>query len=114
MAMQISKTCSGDNAVGFCLRCRRRSSSSRWPLLASYRTCFCAGDTFAPKLGVLDGVPIQRFLQDAFSNKWETVVHAVGDLDSVFSLEVRRLTLLLIYLLTCVAGQMFVDNERAT
>ena len=65
--------------------------------------------------GVHDGVPIQRFLQDAFLNKWETVVRAVGDLDGVFRLEVRRLTLLLIYLLlTCIAGQMYVDNERAT
>ena len=64
---------------------------------------------------MLDGVPIQRFLQDASLNTWETVVHAVGDLDGVFRLEVRRLTLLLIYLLlTCIAGQMFVDNERAT
>ena len=83
--------------------------------VALYRTCFCAGDTFAPKLGVRDDVPIQSFLQDAFFNKWETVVRAVGDLDGVFRLEVRRLTLLLTcLLLTCVAGRMFVDNERAT
>lgn len=39
-----------------------------------------------------DGVPIQRFLQDAFLDMWETVVRAIGDLDSVLGFEVRRLT----------------------
>jgi hypothetical protein len=53
------------------------------------RTCFWAGDTFAPKLRVCDGVPIQRFLQDAFLDMWEAVVRAVGDLDSVLGFEVR-------------------------
>jgi hypothetical protein len=57
------------------------------------RTCFWAGDTFAPKLRVGDGVPIQRFLQDAFLDMWEAVVRAVGDLDSVLGFEVRPLSL---------------------
>lgn len=48
---------------------------------------------FAPKLRVRDGVPIQRFLQDAFLDMWETVARAVGDLDSVLGLEVCCLTL---------------------
>jgi len=55
----------------------------------SYRTCFWAGDTFAPKLRVRDGVPIQRFLQDTFLDMWEVVVRAVGDLDGVLGFEVR-------------------------
>jgi hypothetical protein len=38
---------------------------------------------------VLDGVPIQHFLQDAFLDMWETVVRAVGDLDSVLGFAVR-------------------------
>jgi len=50
-----------------------------------------AGDTFAPKLRVRDGVPIQRFLQDAFLDMWEAVVGAVGDLDSDLGFEVRCL-----------------------
>ena len=52
-----------------------------------------AGDTFAPKLCVRDGVSIQSFLQDAFLDMWETVVRAVGDLDSVLGFEVRCLAL---------------------
>jgi hypothetical protein len=47
---------------------------------------------FAPKLRVRDGVSIQRFLQDAFLNMWETVARAVGDLDSVLGFEVYCLT----------------------
>jgi len=71
-----------------------------------YRTCFWAGDTFAPKLRVRDGVPIQRFLQDTFLDMWETVARAVGDLDSVLGFEVCCQTVVLTYvlLLTRVAG----------
>jgi hypothetical protein len=58
-------------------------------MVALCRTCFWAGDTFSPKLRVRDGVPIQRFLQDAFLDMWEVVVRAVGDLDSVLGFEVR-------------------------
>ena len=52
------------------------------------RTCFWAGDTFAPKLRVRNGVPVQRFLQDAFLDMWEAVARAVGDLDGVLGFEV--------------------------
>jgi hypothetical protein len=57
-----------------------------------HRTCFWAGDTFAPKLRTHDGVPIQHFLQDAFLDMWEAIVRAVGDLDSVLGFEVRYTT----------------------
>jgi hypothetical protein len=87
--------------VGPSWRCTGRASGL---VTRSFRSSVC-----------VMGVPIQRFLQDAFLDKWETVVRAVGDLDGVFRLQVRRLTLFFICLLfTCVAGQMFVDNERDT
>ncbi|KAH9985691.1 glycoside hydrolase family 5 protein [Russula vinacea] len=57
---------------------------------ATMATCFWAGDTFAPNLRVRDGVPIQRFLQDAFLDMWETVVRAIGDLDSVLGFEMMN------------------------
>lgn len=57
---------------------------------ATMATCFWAGDTFAPKLHVRDGVPIQRFLQDAFLDMWETVARAIGDLDSVLGFEMMN------------------------
>jgi hypothetical protein len=63
------------------------------PVVVVCRTCFWAGDTFAPKLRGRDGISIQRFLQDAFLDMWETVVRAVGDLDGVLGFEVRCLTL---------------------
>jgi hypothetical protein len=57
------------------------------------RTCFWAGDTFAPKLLVKDrdgsDVPVQQFLQNAFLNMWEMLAKAVGDLDAVLGFEVR-------------------------
>ena len=65
-----------------------QAPSSGQSLMVLYRTCFWAGDTIAPKLRVRDGVPIQRSLIDAFSDMWETVVRAVGDLDSVLGFEV--------------------------
>ncbi|SRR5258708_33582 len=84
---------------GYRIRPRRHRYRRRPPIavadvgpLLLYRTCFWAGDTFAPNLRVRDGVPIQRFLQDAFLDMWETVVRAVGDLDSVLGFEVRCLT----------------------
>ncbi|KAH9988245.1 glycoside hydrolase superfamily [Russula compacta] len=57
---------------------------------ATMATCFWAGDTFAPKLRVRNGVPIQSFLQDAFLDMWETVVRAVGDLDGVLGFEMMN------------------------
>ncbi|KAI0293137.1 glycoside hydrolase family 5 protein [Multifurca ochricompacta] len=53
-------------------------------------TCFWAGDVFAPKLRVRDGVSIQRFLQDAFLDMWEAVARAVGDLDGVLGFEMMN------------------------
>jgi hypothetical protein len=61
-------------------------------LLLLYRTCFWAGDMFALKLHMCDGVPIQRFLQDTFLDMWETVMCAICDLDGVLGFGVRCLT----------------------
>lgn len=59
------------------------------------RTCFWAGDTFAPKLKVTDPsgieVSIQSFLQNTFLGMWDMVVKAVGDLEGVIGFEVRVL-----------------------
>ena len=56
------------------------------------RTCFWAGDMFAPKLRVKDvegqEVSIQTFLQTAFLNMWKVVAKAVGDLEGVLGFEV--------------------------
>lgn len=99
MAMRVSKACSRDDGVSIVLILTATAAGPiRWLLLMSasgvlYRTCFWAGDTFAPKLRVRDGVPIQGFLQDAFLDMWEAVVHAVGDLDGVLGFEVCCLTL---------------------
>ncbi|KAH8977678.1 glycoside hydrolase superfamily [Lactarius akahatsu] len=57
---------------------------------ATMATCFWAGDTFAPKLRVRDGVPVQHFLQDAFLDMWEAVARAVGDLDGVLGFEMMN------------------------
>ncbi|KAN0133059.1 glycoside hydrolase [Lactarius tabidus] len=57
---------------------------------ATMATCFWAGDTFAPKLRVRNGVPVQRFLQDAFLDMWEAVARAVGDLDGVLGFEMMN------------------------
>jgi hypothetical protein len=93
MAMRVSKARRRDDDVGVMLIPAAIAGAIQWPLLMSillvlYRTCFWAGDTFAPKLRMRDGVPIQRFLQDAFLDMWETVARAVGDLDSVLGFEV--------------------------
>ena len=60
-----------------------------------HRTCFWAGDTFAPKLHVTspDGkdVSIQKFLQDTFLNMWSVLAKAVGDLEGVLGFEVQIL-----------------------
>ena len=82
---------------------------------AVHRTCFWAGDTFAPTLRTRDGIPIQRFLQDAFLDMWETVVRAVGDLDSVLGFGVRASPLVdLFYSIHTYRGSTRVDDERAT
>ncbi|KIY42944.1 glycoside hydrolase family 5 protein [Fistulina hepatica ATCC 64428] len=56
---------------------------------ATMATCFWAGDTFAPKL-LIDGVPVQTYLQNAFLNMFETLVKAVGDLDAVMGFEMMN------------------------
>jgi hypothetical protein len=89
VAVRVSETRSLDDGVRFCCLI-----VFQWLSLMSarfHRTCFWAGDTFAPKLRAPDGVSIQRFLQEAFLDMWETVVRAVGDLDSVLGFEVRCL-----------------------
>ena len=99
MAMRVSKACSRNYGVGIVLiRTATTAGPIQWLWLMSapgvlYRTCFWAGDTFAPKIRVRDGVPIQGFLQDAFLDMWEAVAHAVGDLDGVLGFEVCCLTL---------------------
>lgn len=56
------------------------------------RTCFWAGDTFAPKLLVKDhknqSVPIQQYLQNAFLDMFEVLVKSVSDLKGVIGFEV--------------------------
>jgi hypothetical protein len=56
------------------------------------RTCFWAGDTFAPKLRVKDNdgkeLPIQEYLQNAFLDMYEVVVQVIGDLEGVLGFEV--------------------------
>ncbi len=63
--------------------------------MEAHRTCFWAGDTFAPKLKVKnpagEEVSIQSFLQGAFLNMWEMVAKTVGNLDGVIGYEVRLL-----------------------
>ena len=58
-----------------------------------YRTCFWAGDTFAPRLRIRtrDGreTSVQQFLQTAFLDMWEVVARTVGDLEGVIGFEVR-------------------------
>jgi len=55
-----------------------------------HSTVFWAGDIFAPKLKVRDGIPIQQFLQNAFLDTWETLVHAVGDLEGVLGFQMMN------------------------
>jgi hypothetical protein len=58
-----------------------------------FRTCFWGGDVFTPKLLVKDkngqDVPVQQYLQNAFLDMWDMVVHAVGDLEGVIGFQVR-------------------------
>ena len=57
------------------------------------RTCFWAGDMFAPKLKLKaqDGreLSVQQFLQESFLNMWEVVAKTLGDLEAVIGFEVR-------------------------
>lgn len=79
-----------------------------------YRTCFWAGDTFAPKLRVKDAqgteVSIQQFLQSSFLASWEMLIKAVGDLDGVIGFEVSSF----IALSRAGTYALLVDHERAT
>lgn len=56
------------------------------------RTCFWAGDTYAPKLKVKarDGrlLSIQQYLQGAFLDMFDIVVAKLGNLDGVLGFEV--------------------------
>ena len=56
------------------------------------RTCFWAGDTYAPKLKVRarDGrtLPIQQYLQGAFLDMFDIVAAKLGGLDGVLGFEV--------------------------
>jgi hypothetical protein len=67
--------------------------SSIWMTYYGCRTCFWAGDTFAPRLKIKDKegreVPVQQFLQGAFLDMCEVLVRAVGDLEGVLGFEVR-------------------------
>lgn len=58
------------------------------------RTCFWAGDTFAPKLRCKtpDGKdkPVQAFLQDAFLDMWAVLGRTVADLPGVVGFQVHR------------------------
>ena len=54
---------------------------------ATVATCFWAGDVFAPKLKV-DGVPIQKYLQDKYFAAWELLAKTVGDLEGVIGFQV--------------------------
>lgn len=84
--MRLSEACCGDNGVGLTVLLFR----GRW--LNVCRTCFWAGDTFAPKLKVKNAkgeeVSIQTLLQSAFLSAWEVLAKAVGDLDGVIGFEV--------------------------
>jgi hypothetical protein len=56
------------------------------------RTCFWAGDTFAPKLLVQNAkgeeVPVQQFLQNAFLDMFDQVAAAVAGFEAVIGFEV--------------------------
>ena len=56
------------------------------------RTCFWAGDTFAPKLKVKSRngqqVPVQKYLQDTYLDMFDAVASKLGDLDGVLGFEV--------------------------
>jgi len=60
--------------------------------LLTKRTLFWGGDTFAPKLRVMNKagteVSVQEFLQSTFLDMFDKLVEAVGDLDSVIGFEV--------------------------
>jgi hypothetical protein len=105
MAVRVSEARSCDDGVRLSLL---DLSLSVFKLYC--RTCFWAGDTFAPKLRVRDGVPVQRFLQDAFLDMWEVVARAVGDLDGVLGFEVRSCPLSLSDRLT--RAQMMNEPHR--
>ena len=56
------------------------------------RTCFWAGDTFAPKLKVTtpngDLKSVQQYLQDAFLDMYAVVAETLGGLEGVLGYEV--------------------------
>jgi len=84
VAHRVPQTCGLNFEVGF--------GSYFHVLNADYlhSTVFWAGDIFAPKLKVRDDLPIQQFLQNAFLDTWETLVHAVGDLEGVLGFQMMN------------------------
>jgi hypothetical protein len=69
------------------------SDSTLDSIFGLLRTCFWAGDTFAPKLRIKESddgpeIPIQKYLQDAFLNMYQVLVRAIGDVESVLGFEV--------------------------
>jgi len=57
-----------------------------------FRTCFWAGDTFAPKLKITTRngcqVSVQQYLQGAYLNMFDVVVSQLGDLEGILGFEV--------------------------
>ncbi|KAF7295947.1 Glycoside hydrolase [Mycena kentingensis (nom. inval.)] len=56
---------------------------------ATMATCFWAGDAFAPKL-LVDGVPVQHFLQNAYLDMSAELAKAVSDLPAVLGFEMMN------------------------
>ncbi|KIM25743.1 glycoside hydrolase family 5 protein [Serendipita vermifera MAFF 305830] len=56
---------------------------------ATMATCFWAGDTFAPKL-IVDGQPIQQYLQEKFLKSWQLVAETVGGLEAVVGFDMMN------------------------
>ena len=81
------------------------------------RTCFWAGDTFAPKLMVKNArgedVSIQSHLQESFLNMWELLASTVGDLPAVLGFEVS-LYASPSFLVSHAAIFTRTDDERTT
>ncbi|EJD01855.1 glycoside hydrolase family 5 protein [Fomitiporia mediterranea MF3/22] len=56
---------------------------------ATVATCFWAGDVFAPKL-MVEGVPVQKYLQERYLKAWELLASAVGGLEGVIGFEMMN------------------------
>lgn len=58
---------------------------------ATVTTCFWAGDVFAPKL-MVDGIPIQKYLQDRYLDAWELLAKTIGGLEGIIGFQVRSVS----------------------